>query len=163
MLKHFFRLAIVAGLAAAAPAYAQTPPAESMAAAKELITTMNLPAQFKAVMPAILDAMKPVIVQGRPEVEKDYDTIMPVITQELVARVDEISTKIAAIYASNFSADELKALNAFYLTPAGQKMLQKMPSLTAQTMALGGDWGKSVAEDLKTRLIDAMRKKGHNI
>src|ERR1700757_2293078 len=78
------RHAIVAVLAAAffvAPAWAQTPappPAENLAAARELVGVMKATDQFKAVLPTIMQGIKPSIVQGRPEVERDYDTIMPV-------------------------------------------------------------------------------------
>ncbi|RTL53977.1 MAG: DUF2059 domain-containing protein [Bradyrhizobiaceae bacterium] len=164
VLKHFFRPAAFAFLVLTASAVqAEAPSPEALAAAKDLVRTMNVTEQFKAILPVVINALKPAIVQGRPDVAKDYDALMPAVSAEFLTRVDEISDKIAGLYADNFSVDEIKAINAFYLTPAGQKVLQKTPALAAQTMSLGQEWGRSIGTDLKARLIEEMRKKGHTL
>jgi hypothetical protein len=45
---------------------------------RELIAAVKATDQFKALLP-IMQGLKPAIVQGRPGVEKDFDTLMPVI------------------------------------------------------------------------------------
>ena len=57
----------------AAPA--QTPSPEALAAARSLISTMKLTDQYKALLPVILLSIKPALVQGRPEIERDYDAM----------------------------------------------------------------------------------------
>jgi hypothetical protein len=42
-------------------------PAEATAAARSLVETMKMTDQFKAMLPTILQALKPAIVQDRPE------------------------------------------------------------------------------------------------
>jgi len=64
---------------AAGPASAQAPSPDAMAAARELIVTMRAADNFKAILPAIVKNLKPAIVQNRPDVERDYDAIMPLI------------------------------------------------------------------------------------
>ena len=59
------------------PAAAQTPPPDSLAAAKELVVTMRAADQLKNLLPVIMQQLKPAIVLGRPQIEKDYDAIMP--------------------------------------------------------------------------------------
>lgn len=39
---------------------------------------------------------------------------------------------IAEMYLKTFSEDELKAINAFYITPAGQKVITVLPQLVQQ-------------------------------
>ena len=68
-----------------------------------------------------------------------------------------------AIYASNFSAEDLRAATAFYRTPAGQKFLEKTPLVTQQTMAAGQKFGQSVGADAQQRMIEEMRNKGHTL
>ena len=58
---------------------AQSPVSETEAAARELITTMKLDEQFKSLMPAIMKTIKPAIVQNRPDVERGFDALMPVL------------------------------------------------------------------------------------
>jgi len=54
---------------------AQTPSPEALAVARSLISTMKLTDQYKALLPVILMSIKPAVVQGRPEIERDYDAM----------------------------------------------------------------------------------------
>jgi len=84
-------------LLAAGPAGAQSPSPEAMAAARELIVTMRAADYFKTLMPAIMQQLKPAIVQNRPQVERDYDAIVPLLLDSMNARVNEIIDQIAAV------------------------------------------------------------------
>ena len=66
---------------------------------------------------------------------------------------------IAAVYAANFSLDELRELDAFYRRPAGQKFLEKWPSITQQSVQIGEDGSRKAAEDLRTSLPPMLRQK----
>ena len=109
MLNRLFRMAglLAAILLLTAPARAQSPSPESTAAAKELIDTINLAGQFKNLMPIIMKNLKPAIVQGRSNVDRDYDAMMPVLLEAFQARIGELMDALAIIYSSNFSAEEL--------------------------------------------------------
>jgi cytochrome c-type biogenesis protein CcmE len=54
---------------------AQSPSPEALAAARELMQNMHLDEQYKAVLPALFKNMKAVIVQGRAEVERQYEAL----------------------------------------------------------------------------------------
>src|ERR1700676_343417 len=103
----------------AAPAPAQSP--DAVAAAKELMATMKVVEQYKAIMPSLMKALKPAIVQNRPEVERDYDAFVPKLLDGMNARMNELLDTVAAIYARNFTAAELNEIIAFYRGPTGQK------------------------------------------
>lgn len=158
--------AFVAATFFAAPALqAQTlpppaPPAENLAAAQELIQTMRATDQFKALLPTIMANMKAAIVQNRPEMEKNYDTMMPLFTQTANARLNEFTDQLAAVYARHFSIDELHQIIAFYKTPTGQKMIAELPAIAKENMALGQQFGRSVALDIQTRALESLRKHG---
>lgn len=49
---------------------------------------------------------------------------------------DKIKPDLIKLYTDNFSESELKQLNDFYASPLGQKVLQKMPRLTAESAQL---------------------------
>jgi hypothetical protein len=70
---------------------------------------------------------------------------------------------IATIYANNFTVAELREIEAFYRQPIGQKLLDKWPSLTQQATQVGQEIGRKAAEDLRARLTDALRQKGHKL
>lgn len=144
-------------------AHGQTPTTDTEAAARELVTTMKLTDQFMAVMPALIKTMKPAIVQNRPDVDRDFDAITPTLMQGMAAHLDEFANAVVAVYVSNFTAEELRAATAFYRTPAGQKFLAKNPLVMQQTMVLGQKIGQSIGADIRQKMIDELRKKGHAI
>jgi hypothetical protein len=150
-------------LLAAGPAGAQAPPPDALAAARELIVTMRAADYFKTILPAIVQQLKPAIVQNRPQVERDYDAIMPLMLESMNARVNEIIDQVAALYARNFTAAELNEVVAFYRGPTGQKFIQKLPLITQESMVIGQRFGQSIAAELRSRIVDELRKRGHDI
>ena len=155
--------ALLVTLLCGGPAAAQTPPPDSLAAAKELVVTMRAADQLKNLLPVIMQQLKPAIVQGRPQIEKDYDAIMPALMEGMVARSSELVDLIAVVYARNFTAAELRQVSAFYRGPVGQKFLEKMPTITQESMQAGQKWGQTVAGEMRGRIIEELRKRGHNI
>ncbi|WP_315761590.1 MULTISPECIES: DUF2059 domain-containing protein [unclassified Bradyrhizobium] len=153
-------LSILLAASTSPAARAQDPTPESLAAAKELIAVMHLKDQFAAVMPIIVKGMKSAIVQGRPEVDRQYDAMTPKLLEAFQSKASEFSDATAMIYARNFSAEDLKVLTAFYKTPAGQRFLQKMPLLAQESMAVGKQFGQAVGEEMKKRMIEDLRKSG---
>lgn len=77
--------------------------------------------------------------------------------QEFLAQVDpkELEGLIIPIYLKHFTAEELEATLAFYRSPAGRSILQKMPVVMQESMAAGQTWGlelsRRVIEQLEAR------------
>jgi len=142
---------------------AQTPSPDAMTAARSLVTTMKLPDQYKALLPAILLTLKPALVQDRPEIERDYDAMMPMIEDAFAPYYTAMLGDVAAVYANNFTLGELREIEAFYRQPAGQKLLEKTPALAQQTNQVGLDASRRAADDLRARLTEALRQKGHKL
>ena len=161
-----FRLVLViAGLflGLTSGASAQAPSPEAMSAARSVVTTMKLTDQYRALLPAILLRLKPVVAQDRPEIERDYDAMTATIADVYTPFYNEMLEAAATVYASNFTVDELRQIDAFYRLPAGQKLLEKSPGLTQQVAQIGQDVGKRAAEALQLRLTEALRQKGHKL
>ena len=145
------------------PASAQTPSPDATAAARSLLATMRFTDQFKAILPVIMAGLKPVIVQGRPEVERDFDAIIPSMPEAFAPFLSGLLDDVAKVYASNFTVAELRELEAFYRQPIGQKLLEKTPVVTQQVMGAGQAFGQKAGEVLRARMVDELRKKGHKI
>jgi uncharacterized protein len=69
----------------------------------------------------------------------------------------------AMVYANNFTLDDLREIEAFYRRPVGQKLLQKSQAITQQSEQIGQDGARKAADDLRTRLTDLLRQKGHKM
>jgi hypothetical protein len=159
------RLLIIASMLVfsicAAPA--QTPSPDAMTAARSLVTTMKLSDQYKALLPGILLGLRPVLTQDRPEIERDYDAMMPTIVDAFAPYYNAMVDNIATVYASTFTAGELREIEAFYRQPVGQKLLQKSAALAQQSNQVGQDSSRKAADELRARLTEALRQKGHKL
>jgi uncharacterized protein len=159
------RLLIIAGMFLfsiyASPAQIASP--DAMTAARSLVATMKLSDQYKALLPAILLGLRPALVQDRPEIERDYDAMMPMIVAAFDPYYTAMVDDVAAIYANNFTVGELHEIEAFYRQPVGQKFLEKSQSIAQQSLQVSQDASRKAAEDLRTRLTEALRQKGHKL
>ncbi len=148
------------------PAAAQTataPTQDALAAARELVQVARATDQLKLILPSIIQALKPAVVQGRPEVEKDFDAFAPALLDNMSARLPEFAAEIVLIYARNFTPEEMRQMTTFYRTPVGQKLLEKLPTVTQESMRAGQAWGQRIGAEVQNRMIEELRKKGHNI
>lgn len=63
-----------------------------------------------------------------------------------------IVTNIAPIYDKHFTHEEIKELLKFYQTPLGKKTISTMPKIMEESMAMGQELGKQVAEKVVKQL-----------
>ena len=159
------RLLIIASLFvfSISGSFAQTPTPDAMTAARSLVTTMKLSDQYKALLPAILLTLKPALTQDRPEIERDYEALMPTMVDAFTPYYTAMVDAVATVYANNFTVDEMHQIEAFYSQPAGQKLLQKAPALAQQSSQVGQESSRKAADDLRARLTEALRQKGHKL
>uniref|UniRef100_UPI0030D83E05 DUF2059 domain-containing protein n=1 Tax=Pseudomonas canadensis TaxID=915099 RepID=UPI0030D83E05 len=71
--------------------------------------------------------------------------------------------QLAAVYASSFSLDELRQIEAFYAQPAGRKFLEKSDALAQASAQITQDASQKAADELKLRLMETLRQKGHKL
>ncbi|WP_338319980.1 DUF2059 domain-containing protein, partial [Bradyrhizobium ottawaense] len=57
----------------------------------------------------------------------------------------------------------LRQIEAFYAQPAGKKFLEKSDALAQASAQIGQDVSQKAADELKQRLIEALRQKGHKL
>jgi hypothetical protein len=141
----------------------QTPSPEAMAAARTLVATMKQADQYRALLPEILLTLKPALTQDRPEIEQDFETMTPLIVDAFAPYVQQMLDQLATVYATGFTADELKQIEAFYKQPVGQKLLSKDAALEQAATQIGQEGGRKASDDLRTRLTQALRQRGRKL
>ena len=132
-------------------------------AARKLVATLKIADQYRALLPQLLLKLRPVVAQDRPEIERDYDAMMPMLTDAFAPYYSAMVDGIVTIYANNFTAGELREIEAFYRQPVGQKLLEKSSMVAQQSIQIGQEVGRKAADDLKGRLTEALRQKGHKL
>lgn len=159
------RLSMIAGvlLLLVCSASAETPSPEAMATARKLVVTLKIADQYRALLPQLLLKQRPVVAQDRPEIERDYDAMTAPGAEIYAPFFAAMIDQIAAVYATSFTLDELRQIEAFYAQPAGQKLLAQADALAQATAQIAQDASQKAADQLKQRLIEALRQKGHKL
>jgi hypothetical protein len=156
------RLLTIAGLLLllVCGASAETPSPEAMTAARKLVVTLKIADQYRAALPQLLLKLRPVVAQDRPEIEQEYDAMTAPGSDIYVPFFAAMTDQIAALYAATFTPEELRQIEAFYAGPAGRKYLEKSDALAQASAQIGQDVSQKAADELKQRLIEALRQKG---
>ncbi|MBH5402453.1 DUF2059 domain-containing protein [Bradyrhizobium sp. CNPSo 4010] len=145
-------------------AAAENPSPDAMDAARSLVTTLRVTDQYKALLPGILFRLRPVLSQDRPEIEHDFDAAVPAVLESSQSKYNKsMIERAAALYAANFSADELHAIDAFYRSAVGQKYTEKSRELSEISRKIGDEISREVTDDIKAQMSQLLRDKGHKL
>lgn len=68
--------------------------------------------------------------------------------QDFMAEVspNDLVDMVIPIYQKHLTQNEVKAINAFYDTPAGKKLIRVQPYIVQESMAAGQAWGQNIAQ-----------------
>lgn len=161
----FKRLTIIAALLllSTGVSQAQSPSPDALESARALVKTLKLTDQYQSLLPGILFSLRFPLTQDRREIERDFDALVPTVLDTYSKYYTTMVDSAAALYAKEFSADELRAIEAFYRSPAGQKYAAKSRELTDKSRQIGDDISRKAYDDLKAQMTQLLRQKGHKL
>ncbi|AND68671.1 hypothetical protein ATSB10_12170 [Dyella thiooxydans] len=64
----------------------------------------------------------------------------------------ELSAKLVPIYQRHFTEQDVRGLLKFYRSPLGKKLLLEQPSIMAEVMQMGRQWGEQRAQAMMAQL-----------
>ena len=100
-------------------------------AAEDLLTVMGVETQLQSAIDQTLDMQ----IKANPQIEPFKDVMKKFFLKYM--SWSSLKEDIVTIYVDTFTEKELGEIKAFYLTPTGKKMAQKMPELMGKGMQLG--------------------------
>ncbi len=161
--KRAVRLAAVTiALTSLGPAaHSQQPSATALATAKELISFTGSAAVFDPLIAGVVEQAKLLFLQQNPALGKDLNEIAGKLRTDLAPRFVELTDEMALLYATHFSESELKAILAFYQSPAGKKMLAQQPTVVDASMKFAQNWANKLSDQVIVRMREELRKRGH--
>ncbi|MGI3901006.1 MAG: DUF2059 domain-containing protein [Janthinobacterium lividum] len=138
---------VALSLTAAAPA-ALADDASRLQLARQVVEVAHAGENMRAVMPVMVQQMRTLIGQqgaaSEAQIGKFVQRFQDRFNQEIPSFVD----LVAKVYAREFSDEDLSNLLAFYRTPTGQHLLGKQQEIAKGMLAVGQDWGKTVAQEV---------------
>ncbi len=137
-MKKILGTLVVFGLLLSSAAYADE--VSHRAAAEELLKLMKTDQMMKPLFEQMSSMMdQQYKSMGLPEADRSvlekYNAKLMKVLQEQLGW-DKIKDDYISIYAETFTEDELRAVSAFYRTPAGRTYIRKMPVLMKKSLAL---------------------------
>ena len=123
----------------------------------------NASAMYAQAVPNIVQQTKDQLMQTNLNYQKDLNEVAVIVAQKLAGREKEIGDGMAAVYASDFTEQELKDLVNFYKSPLGQKLLSTEPRAIQQSMGFMNQWAQQFAETVNGESRAEMRKRGKQI
>lgn len=143
------RQAVLLAALACCPAYAAEPapvagvPDETTREVRELLRLTGSEDLGRQVMLRMLEIQKDGKSARQREVLDRFATKLD---------IGELQDKLVRLYAEHFTADEIRALNAFFRSPAGRKYVGEMPAMLQQAMSIGEAWALDKARELNAEL-----------
>ncbi len=161
--KRAARLAAVAAMLVAfgPAAHSQQPSAAAMATAKELVSITGTTTLFNPLIAGVVEQAKLLFLQQNPGLAKDLNEIAEKMRNDLKPRFVELTDEVAREYATNFTEPELKAILAFYQSPAGKKLLERQPAVVDSSMKFAQDWANKLSDEVVPKMRAELKKRGH--
>ncbi|PRD41539.1 hypothetical protein C5748_20885 [Phyllobacterium phragmitis] len=155
LIAPFAALAVIASIHVA---QAQDISESHLAAARQAIAAIDATEQFDTILPRAAQALKAELIQKDPNLEKQITQTVDEKALELTARRGDLETEAARAYANSFSEEELKAISAFYDSPAGKKLISEGPIVTREVLKAANIWQNGIARDLAQSVGEVLAK-----
>lgn len=136
-MKNLFLIAVITIVSCTSIAKAEIP-AEKR---QEILKMLQLTGTEK-----ILAGIKTQMING-------LKTSMPKIPEAFWAKFENkmdmgaLTEQITPLYDKYYSLEDLKAINAFYQSQAGQKVLSTSPLIFQESIAIGQKWGEKMGKE----------------
>ena len=108
-------------------------------ALKTYFSASGSQAAFEAVIPQMINMMK----AQTPDVSADVWT--KIEAEFTKTSMNDLLDMLVPVYKKHMSLEDLNNVIAFYKTPAGKKLSEATPKISAESMAIGQEWGMSIA------------------
>ena len=161
---------MIRALAVAALLLAGQARAEGQGSAGDPAAAAEAP-QFMAVTgkPALADStaenmrlyIMAMLARGGLDFEQRAELTQSLILPDVKAAVPKLLQQWTAIYAAQLSADDMKAIEAFYQTPAGQRFLTAQNAIAMSLSTATTNWEAAAVREAIAKNIAALRAHGY--
>lgn len=127
----------------------------------KLFDKTNVMAVTQQLYDQVLAQLLPAIERQSGVNDEKVDTIMKEEMSAAFKRhLGDFKNMMVAAYATYYTKKDIDAMNAFYDTPTGQKVIATTPQLTQQSMKAGQIFGRSFAGEAMANVkkrLDALK------
>jgi hypothetical protein len=112
-----------------------------------------------------LTGMEKLMNQMKVQMISSMKQQMPKVQEEFWDKFEkkmdmsELVEKIIPLYDKYYTLEDLKAVNAFYESAAGQKVLSSLPQIMRESMKIGQEWGAKIGEEAEREAKQELKNK----
>jgi uncharacterized protein len=116
-----------------------------LSAAHEIVALTHAADNMRTIIPTMMTSLRPML-SGKGVNPATVDAVLNDFQTKASQQTDQMVDLIAAVYAREFTDEDLDALVAFYHTPAGEHLVAKQPEILKGMLAVGQQWGQMIAK-----------------
>jgi len=118
----------------------------------------------ESILIQTVEASGPLIIQSFrasiPDLtEPEGDLIMTYFVNEIRILMPNFVSDVGAVYAANFTAEELQDILDFYRSPTGQKLTERQPILSEAGQAVGERLGERAMTAALPRITELLENR----
>ena len=148
---------------APAPAAAPQLSAAHLAVAREVVELSGISRSFSPLVGQFMDQIFATATRTRPELINDMKAVMAQLRPEFEKQTAEIIDITARVFAGKLSEVELKDTAAFFRSASGKKYVETQPVVLDDVVGAMQSWSEKLSTDMMTRVRVEMKKKGHDM
>ncbi|MEQ8406537.1 MAG: DUF2059 domain-containing protein [Oceanicaulis sp.] len=132
-------ISLLGAVLMAGAVYAQTDDlSEREALALEMIELSGAADMANTMVDQMLPMMEPSFRQGYPNAtDAQIAEALSIFAQAFRDRNEQMNHQMAELHTDMLSADDMRAINAFYRSEAGENLLAAMPEVMERSQAIG--------------------------
>ena len=149
-------------------AFAQSTPSaltpqdpEKVALAVKILAETHVQDNMAQALDLLIPQMVAVVKRQSPNLsDATVKLLSDMMLQAMKDRLPKLMELNANVYAEHFTLDELKAIEAFDESPAGQKGIAETPKIMQEVAPIGAAWGAAAAQDVMAEVLAKLRAQG---
>jgi hypothetical protein len=138
----------------------ESPTPEEISAGIMVFKAAGLGDTFDKVLPLVSEQIQNRLLQQRPDLRVEVPQTVNEVAIKLIPRRRDLDSAAGRIWAQSFTLDEMKAIAAFYRSPAGQKYLDLGPKAVEDSSIAMQKWSQRLSDEMYDQSLAALKAKG---
>lgn len=135
-------------------AWSETPKPASKESIQTLMQTTGAENMAQQMASQIIPMLKKLVPEAPDSFWDDF-------FKEINA--EQINELVIPIYQKYLTEQDVQAINAFYQSPAGQKLIRVQPQISKESMVAGQLWGQQIAQKVIKKYQQQQKQQQDNL
>ncbi len=156
-------LALALAFGAVAPALSQEIPPEQLKLARRYVDLTDKAGIYEAILVQTAAQTSKLLSQSNPEIGDKIQAAIISVLDQYKGKKDDLFDQFARVYATQFTADELTQIVAFYETPVGIKLASSTQAINEGIRAVMQVFTYNFGTEFVSKVRTILKGQGYNV